>query len=215
LRATSYHFEFGPTPAYGSSTPSQDAGAGNSAATVSATVSDLAPGTTYHYRLVASNGDGTSVGADRTFSTPETTDRTAPVFLAASLKPAAFAIDRRGMPERTVSSAVRKGTTFRYRLSELARVVFTIERVLPGRRVKGRCVKPTRSNARKPKCNRFLLVGRFAMQAATGTNTKRFSGRIGRKTLRVGRYRATLIAKDPSGNVSKPRRLNFRVVRGH
>ena len=35
---------------------------------VSATLSGLLPGTTYHYRLVATNADGTSAGADATFT---------------------------------------------------------------------------------------------------------------------------------------------------
>jgi hypothetical protein len=34
------------------------------------TVSSLAPGTTYHYRLVGINGAGTALGADLTFATP-------------------------------------------------------------------------------------------------------------------------------------------------
>ena len=36
---------------------------------VSATISDLIPDTTYHYRLTATNIDGTSSGADMTFYT--------------------------------------------------------------------------------------------------------------------------------------------------
>jgi hypothetical protein len=40
-----------------------------------------------------------------------------------------------------------------------------------------------------------------------------FSGRIGRRALRPGRYRATLTATDLAGNRSPARRLSFRVVR--
>ena len=52
------------------------------------------------------------------------------------------------------------------------------------------------------------------MNAPTGTNTKRFSGRIGRRALAPGSYRATLVARDAAGNASKAKRLGFRVVRG-
>jgi hypothetical protein len=41
-----------------------------------------------------------------------------------------------------------------------------------------------------------------------------FSGRLRRKPLTLGRYRAVLIATDRSKNRSKPRRLSFRVVHG-
>jgi hypothetical protein len=108
---------------------------------------------------------------------------------------------------------VRKGTTFRFRLSEAARVVFAIRRARPGRRVKGRCVRPKPSNRRRPKCTRFVATGRFAVTAAAGINAKKFSGRIGRRALKPGRYRATLTATDAAGNKSAPKRLNFRVVR--
>ncbi len=57
--ATTYHFDYGLTSAYGSSTP--ESGSVGSDATphlASATVSGLAPGTTYHYRIVATGPGG-------------------------------------------------------------------------------------------------------------------------------------------------------------
>lgn len=66
---TVYHFEYGPTSAYGSETPSTGAGSGTAARSVSAGLSGLKPGTLYHYRLVATNDTDTAVGADRTFTT--------------------------------------------------------------------------------------------------------------------------------------------------
>ena len=56
--------DYGPTTAYGSTTAVQDLGAGNSAVAFSAAISGLTPGTTYHARIVATNGDGTSSSAD-------------------------------------------------------------------------------------------------------------------------------------------------------
>jgi hypothetical protein len=69
--ATTYHFEYGTTTAYGSSTVSQSAGSGSSAQAESAGISGLKPGTTYHFRIVATNAVGTSVGVDQTFTTPK------------------------------------------------------------------------------------------------------------------------------------------------
>jgi photosystem II stability/assembly factor-like uncharacterized protein len=67
--ATSYWFEYGPTTSYGQQTAAGSAGSGNSTFAVSAELSGLAPVTTYHYRLVAANGGGTTFGADRQFTT--------------------------------------------------------------------------------------------------------------------------------------------------
>lgn len=67
--ATNYFFQWGTTTAYGAVSSTHSAGSGTSAVAVHTTASTLAPGTTYHYRLVASNGAGTTTGADRTFTT--------------------------------------------------------------------------------------------------------------------------------------------------
>jgi hypothetical protein len=64
---TTYRFEYGTTIAYGQTTPEQEITA-PSAKLVSAPLGDLAPGTTYHYRLVA-DGTESTVGEDRTFTT--------------------------------------------------------------------------------------------------------------------------------------------------
>jgi uncharacterized delta-60 repeat protein len=66
---TSYHFKYGTSTSYGSSSPTATLPAGASAVAVSAQLSGLQAGTTYHYQLVASNADGTVAGADRTFTT--------------------------------------------------------------------------------------------------------------------------------------------------
>ncbi len=69
---TIYRFEYGTSTAYGSSWPSVQvyAGTGETSQSVTVTVPNLQPSTTYHYRLVATNEDGTTDGADQTFTTP-------------------------------------------------------------------------------------------------------------------------------------------------
>ena len=64
-----YDFEYGTTTAYGASTASGDNGAGDNTQAVGAALGGLAPATTYHYRLVASNANGTTYGSDGTFTT--------------------------------------------------------------------------------------------------------------------------------------------------
>jgi len=67
--ATTYYFEYGLDTSYGSPTSSASAGSGTSAVSVNASISGLSSDTTYHYRLVATNSDGTSYGDDKTFNT--------------------------------------------------------------------------------------------------------------------------------------------------
>jgi hypothetical protein len=71
---TEYHFEYGLDTSYGTSAPVPDAsaGAGSQVGVESVIVEHLAPGTTYHYRVIAHNGFGTVQGPDRTFTTAAT-----------------------------------------------------------------------------------------------------------------------------------------------
>lgn len=67
--ATSYHFDYGTSTSYGTSTPTQSAGSSTSTQPVSAARSGLVAGATYHFRLVASSAEGSTSGGDRTFTT--------------------------------------------------------------------------------------------------------------------------------------------------
>ena len=66
---TSYEFEVGTSTAYEGAKLFGNAGSGGVEA-VSASLQFLIPGMTYHYRLLASNEDGTTYGQDMTFTTP-------------------------------------------------------------------------------------------------------------------------------------------------
>jgi hypothetical protein len=82
--AGSTHFEYGTTTSYGSSTTAQPVGP-LAALSATASLADLPPGT-YHYRLVAVNPDGTSDGADSTFTIPGAGQGTAPAVLTGFAK---------------------------------------------------------------------------------------------------------------------------------
>jgi hypothetical protein len=77
---TSYYFqyatesEYEATKAYGAATPLQSAGAGSEPVSVLANLEGLAPGTTYHFRVIAENEFSTragsrTLGPDATFNT--------------------------------------------------------------------------------------------------------------------------------------------------
>lgn len=68
-KKTEFHFEFGPTKDYGEKTARRYGGLQITPRLAFDTLTNLKPDTTYHYRLVATNETGMTVGADRTFQT--------------------------------------------------------------------------------------------------------------------------------------------------
>ena len=79
--ATSAYFEYGTDTNYGATTTPGDAGFGLLPVPVGDNLSGLLPGTTYHWRLVASNTSGISLSPDQTF----TTDAPAPLISGSVL----------------------------------------------------------------------------------------------------------------------------------
>jgi hypothetical protein len=148
-------------------------------------------------------------------------DTTRPVVSLAKLTPATFAVAKgstatlAGVKKK---KAPRRGTRITYRLSESARVTLTFERRTTGRRKAGRCVANSRAlkRAKAKTCTRFVRVGALTRRSGKrGANTVAFSGRIGKKALKVGRYRVVITAVDAAGNRSRtPSRASFRVVKG-
>ncbi len=67
---TTYFFQYGTNTAYGSRTPDAGVATGTAAVGATAAITGLGPNTKYHYRLVAHNSVGTTIGGDRTFTTP-------------------------------------------------------------------------------------------------------------------------------------------------
>jgi hypothetical protein len=66
---TTYYFEYGLTAAYGSKTAEVKVAGSGSTSFPFAGISSLSQKTTYHFRFVAKNKDGTSSGADKTLTT--------------------------------------------------------------------------------------------------------------------------------------------------
>jgi NHL repeat len=68
---TTFHFEYGPSAAYGRESPviPADIGAGLENVNIARGLSGLTPNTVYHYRVVAENQQGIVVGGDQTFTT--------------------------------------------------------------------------------------------------------------------------------------------------
>jgi hypothetical protein len=197
LRETTAWFEYGTTGQYGSTTPVRDVGAGNGQLSFGEPLGGLRQGATYHYRLVAANAEGTTFGADATFTT---LDRTKPALTNVRIVPGLF--------------HRKNGAAFAFTLSENATVTFRFDRSLRGVRRGNRCVKITRRNRRHRPCTRYLPVAGSVVQAgAEGPNSIHFDATVGTKLLAFGAYRLRATPRDAAGNVGKTAVAAFRVLR--
>ena len=106
--ATTYHFEYGTTTAYGQRTADASAGEGDTAEPFAADVTGLTANTTYHFRIVATSAGGTVNGRDRTFKTAQD-----PVAPGVSLS-SATAVGSRGGTVRGSVDPNRAETTYRF-----------------------------------------------------------------------------------------------------
>jgi len=183
--AATYVFEYGPTTAYGSTTPAADAGQGFGAVPAGATIGSLTPGTQYHYRLVATNQGGTTPGQDATFTTPS----------PPPPPPASPAVDN-SPPVVTVASATTQS---------VAAGVLSLT-VTP----KEASSLVLKAKITIPKAKAINVSGR-SIQAAAGTPVKvklKLSKKTRaaiRKAIAQGkkvRAKLTLTAKDAAGNVT-------------
>jgi hypothetical protein len=143
-------------------------------------------------------------------------DTKAPAVGAFSMSPRTFAVGPKPTPVNAAAKkkSKRTGTTFRYKLSEAGRAQIVITRPAAGRKVKRRCVKATRKNRKAHRCTRYVKAGVLTRRKAkAGNNKLAFTGRVGKRKLAPGRYRATITATDAAGNRSKPRTISFKIVK--
>lgn len=101
---------------------------------------------------------------------------------------------------------VRVATT----LSNPATVAITIDRLLPGRRVSGRCRVDARAGTR---CTLVRRVGIVRQRATGAAVTLRIPARVRGRVLAPGRYRVRAVATDAAGRRSAARTLTVLVRR--
>lgn len=128
-------------------------------------------------------------------------DRVAPVISGVALSPA------------SVKRAKRRVPALRFTLSEAADVTVTLERLVPGRRVKGRCVTKPAPKAGAPgvRCTKAVRVSRVVRSAPAGAAKLSVSLKRGEKLLAAGRYRLTIAATDAAGNASGVASVGLRI----
>ena len=227
---TTWYFNYGTTAAYGSTSPVQTLAPTMASQPVSAALGGLAPDTTYHFQLVATNALGPSVGADVTFTTapaltprptptptppPRPQDKAAPTVSALKISPATFAIAK-GLTAKLANGKSRRhhhGTKIQFKLNETARIAIVFARERTGIKVGRSCVVTRRKHRHGKQCTRYVPAGSLTRRSEpAGAISIAFSGRLGSKALAPGRYRLTLTATNPPGHSSKPRTATFTIV---
>jgi hypothetical protein len=122
-------------------------------------------------------------------------------------------------PKHTAVSAASRskaslGTAFDFTISAASNLKITIVRVAPGRHSGSKCVAPTATLKRRHArtCTRLILAGSLSRATeGQGADSVAFSGRLGKRALGSGGYRATLVASNAGGS-SKPVTVSFTIV---
>jgi hypothetical protein len=219
--ASSFHFVYGTTTAYGAATAVASAGAGAAATAVSATVTGLAPNTTYHYQLLASNSVGPGSGGDLTFTTPPATSGS-PATVASlgglRISPASFRAAPSGPSATSARGKTRPkhrrrtGATVSFTLNEPALVTFHVERGLRGHRNRsGHCVRLTRASRHTKRCRRLIVLGSFTEHEGAHADRLHFTGRLNGRALPPGSYTLTA-TPSAAGVAGRTQTISFRIL---
>jgi hypothetical protein len=176
------YFQYGQTASYGSQTGAQQTG-GAVPTQVLVRVTGLKAKAVYHYRVVAATADGTTIGADETFTTSAT-----PVISALRITPRAF---------RTAAQRVaRARALITYIDSRAATTSFVV--LL--------CVRGSGRN-----CRGYSRVVAFSHVDVQGVNLIAWSARVRGRVLPPGSYvlRATPLAGRRRGSTAS---ATFRIL---
>jgi hypothetical protein len=131
---------------------------------------------------------------------------------ALTVSPRSFHAARRG--SSVVAAKTKAGTKVSFVLDQAATVKFTVARSQTGRKASGgRCVAVTSRNRKSRKCTRLVAArGSFSRSGVPGANGFGFTGRIGAKTLKPGKYRL-IATPTAAGQTGAPVSAAFSIVR--
>jgi hypothetical protein len=211
-QATSSHVEYGPLGGSTTTTPEQALGTTSGDAAVSFGLTGLLPTTAYQARVVATNPTDTTPGAFLTFTTPAASPPRKDKISKFKMTPATFVAATHGPPLIAArrSKALKPGAIVSYRGTQPATTTFTVQRPVRGRLQGHSCVKPGKRNRKRKRCTRYVAIGSFTHPDIAGANRFRWTGRIGGRKLKPGRYRLQAIPHNGAG-AGAPVFRRFRV----
>jgi PKD domain-containing protein len=116
--------------------------------------------------------------------------------------------------EATLTAASRHlpaGTRFGLVVNQAAHVTLTFSQAAHGRRLHGHCRARNARDRHSPDCVRTVGRGKLSVRiVAAGRRTIKFTGRLGARRLRAGRYTVTVRATGSGGSAT--RRLHFTIA---
>ncbi len=107
----------------------------------------------------------------------------------------------------------KRGTRISFKSSEAGTARIVVTPLVKGRKVGKRCLKATRKRRKRKSCTRLGRPTTLSRAVKAGANTIPFTGRLGGKSLKPGRYRIEVSLTDSLGNRSPAQRLTIRVVK--
>jgi hypothetical protein len=162
---------------------------------------------TYTVTVGAADTLGNVTSTTRTVKVTST-DVTPPTLSALALTHGRFSVSTKAT---AVAAALPRprGTTIRFAVSEQATVRLYVRRILGGRTGPKGCSTTAKTGKA---CTVYRGEGKLTRSRKAGRASLPFSGRMGKRALKPGRYRLTVIAVDSVGNASEPRRIRFTIV---
>jgi hypothetical protein len=223
-----YYFEYGVTSEYGMSTTGASAGSGDVDVEVVEAIAGLAPGVTYHYRLVAVYGSVKQYGSEMMFTTTTlpvvtgpgpisnemlTPPGTGPSPLVKNARQSTARWREDDRLARIGRAKTPTGTTFSFSLNEQATVSFNFTQLLGGPRSAHSCLAKTHKNVKRTICY-TAPSGTLSFTGHSGANNVIFAGRISHTSkLKPGQYELTITATDSAGQRSTPVSLSFTIMK--
>jgi hypothetical protein len=117
------------------------------------------------------------------------------------------------------AAARQRGTTIRFQTDEAGTASVLVEKLSPGIRIRGECLRRTRARVRANpnarRCTYVTSIGTLTYQVAAGQTSFAWRGSdpITGRALPPGLYRATMTVTDSAGQRSAPRTATFRILR--
>jgi hypothetical protein len=131
------------------------------------------------------------------------------------ISPRKFAVSHSARAAKKRRGHAPDGAAITWVMNDRATVRLTVQKLVAGRRIGGRCVTATAKNRHRGKsCTRTVSAGTLSRKAIAGENTVRLTGHIGKRKLTTGRYRVTVRATATGGRTATAKPLTFTVVKG-
>jgi hypothetical protein len=155
--------------------------------------------------LATTPAPGGSGGGTPTTPTPPTTPNP-PVTAPPAADKLAPALSGLKLPALKSGKSAKFGFT----LTEAATIKIAFTRLIPGRKVGGKCKEKARKGK---KCTIAKALGTLTVAGKAGSNSVSFNGKLKGKKLPVGSYKVTITAVDAAGNKSKAKTVSVKVTR--